>query len=158
MIIAIDFDGTCVTHEFPNIGKDIGAEPVLKWLIERGHKFILHTMRSGKHLKYAREWFKEHGIELYGVNENPSQYTWTDSPKPYAQVYIDDAALGCPLIINKDLSDRPYVDWRQVETFFRRIFQGETLIVGHTDLVLGGTDGDDDSVDCDDSSGGRDTA
>ena len=25
MIIAIDFDGTCVTHEYPKIGKDIGA-------------------------------------------------------------------------------------------------------------------------------------
>jgi hypothetical protein len=30
MDICIDFDGTCVTHEFPNIGKDIGAIPVLK--------------------------------------------------------------------------------------------------------------------------------
>ena len=30
MDIIIDFDGTCVTHEFPNIGKDIGAEKVLK--------------------------------------------------------------------------------------------------------------------------------
>ena len=27
MIIAIDFDGTCVTDEFPKIGKDIGAVP-----------------------------------------------------------------------------------------------------------------------------------
>lgn len=25
MIIAVDFDGTCVTHEFPKVGKDIGA-------------------------------------------------------------------------------------------------------------------------------------
>jgi hypothetical protein len=24
-IIAVDFDGTCVTHEYPSIGKDIGA-------------------------------------------------------------------------------------------------------------------------------------
>lgn len=24
--INIDFDGTCVTHEFPNVGKSIGAE------------------------------------------------------------------------------------------------------------------------------------
>ena len=32
MDIAIDFDGTCVTHEFPLVGKDIGAAPVLKAL------------------------------------------------------------------------------------------------------------------------------
>ncbi len=25
MIIAIDFDGTCVTHMYPKIGRDIGA-------------------------------------------------------------------------------------------------------------------------------------
>ena len=46
MIIAVDFDGTCVTHEFPKVGKDIGAVPVLKKLIEKGHKIILYTMRS----------------------------------------------------------------------------------------------------------------
>lgn len=32
MDIVIDFDGTCVTHEFPLVGKDIGAVPVLKKL------------------------------------------------------------------------------------------------------------------------------
>jgi len=33
MIIAIDFDGTCVTHDYPAIGKDIGAIRVLwQWL------------------------------------------------------------------------------------------------------------------------------
>ncbi len=46
MIIAIDFDGTCVTHAFPKIGKDIGSVPVLKALTEQGHKIILFTMRS----------------------------------------------------------------------------------------------------------------
>lgn len=35
MVIAVDFDGTCVTHEFPKIGKDIGAIPVLRELVER---------------------------------------------------------------------------------------------------------------------------
>jgi len=33
MEICIDFDGTCVTHEFPKVGKDIGAVPVLKKLV-----------------------------------------------------------------------------------------------------------------------------
>ena len=46
MIIAVDFDGTCVTHEFPEVGRDIGAVPVLKELVEKGHKIILYTMRS----------------------------------------------------------------------------------------------------------------
>ena len=30
MDILIDFDGTCVTHEFPKVGKNIGAEQLSK--------------------------------------------------------------------------------------------------------------------------------
>ena len=33
MVIALDFDGTVVTHEYPYIGEDIGAVPVLKELV-----------------------------------------------------------------------------------------------------------------------------
>ena len=46
MTINIDFDGTCVTHEFPNVGKSIGADKVLKRLVDNGHHLILFTMRS----------------------------------------------------------------------------------------------------------------
>ena len=41
MIIAVDFDGTCVTHKYPDIGEDIGAVPVLKELVDKGHRLIL---------------------------------------------------------------------------------------------------------------------
>ncbi|MCL2650303.1 MAG: hypothetical protein FWD60_04650 [Candidatus Azobacteroides sp.] len=125
MIIAIDFDGTCVTHEFPNIGDSIGAEPVLKELVGNGHQLILFTMRSdidapesdcedihsvgGKYLTDAVNWFKEIEIPLWGINENPEQKSWTHSPKPYANLYIDDSALGIPLVY--DLHELPYVDW-----------------------------------------------
>jgi hydroxymethylpyrimidine pyrophosphatase-like HAD family hydrolase len=47
LIIAVDFDGTCVTHEYPSMGKEIGAPEVLKQLVDRGHKLILFTMRDG---------------------------------------------------------------------------------------------------------------
>lgn len=114
MYIAIDFDGTCVTHDYPRIGKDIGAVTVLKRLVESGHKLILNTMRSGNELQDAIDWFNENGIELYGANENPAQKRWTQSPKVYAHLYIDDAALGCPLRMNSDLSERPFVDWEVV--------------------------------------------
>lgn len=40
MIIAVDFDGTCVTHEYPHIGKDIGAIPVLQQLTQEGHQLF----------------------------------------------------------------------------------------------------------------------
>lgn len=115
MTIAVDFDGTCVTHEYPRIGKDIGAAPILKQLVKNGHQLIVFTMRSGKYLDDAVKWFKENEITLYGINYNPSQIEWTTSPKAYAQLYIDDAALGCPLKGGLIVGERPYVDWISVE-------------------------------------------
>ena len=118
MYIGIDFDGTCVTHEYPYVGKDIGAVPVLKALVERGHKLILNTMRSdngnGNFLSDAVKWFEENNIELFGIQRNPTQDSWTSSPKVYANIYIDDAALGCPLVFDSEHSVRPYVDWVEV--------------------------------------------
>ena len=119
MYIAIDFDGTCVTHDYPRIGKEIGATKVLKRLVEAGHKLILNTMRSDKELQDAVNWFKKNGIELYGVNENPTQKRWTNSPKVYAHLYIDDAALGCPLKMDLSISDRPFVDWEAVSRLLK---------------------------------------
>jgi hypothetical protein len=111
--IAVDFDGTVVTHAYPHIGEDIDAVPVLKRLVKAGHSIILSTMRSGPELAEAVAWFKKHQIPLFGVNENPTQKSWTSSPKVYAQLLIDDTALGCPLIYID--GQRPFVDWATVE-------------------------------------------
>ena len=119
-VIAIDFDGTCVTHDYPNIGKDIGAIPVLQQLVYYGHRLILFTMRSGQELKEATNWCDINQIKLEGVNLNPSQATWTTSPKVYADLYIDDAALGCPLKYNGTLSNRPFVDWEKVKVLLQQ--------------------------------------
>lgn len=113
MIIALDFDGTVVTHEYPYVGDDIGAVPVLKELIAAGHQLILFTMRSGKLLDDALAWFERNGIELYAVNENPEQKSWTSSAKVHANIYIDDCALGCPIRF-EDGVRRPFVDWQKV--------------------------------------------
>ena len=113
MVIALDFDGTVVTHEYPYIGEDIGAVPVLKELVAAGHQLILFTMRSGKLLDDALAWFERNGIELYAVNENPEQVSWTSSAKVYANMYIDDCALGCPIRF-EDGVRRPFVDWKKV--------------------------------------------
>lgn len=119
MIIAIDFDGTCVTHDYPLVGKDIGAVPVLQKLVKIGHQLILWTMRSGTALEDAVDWFNKNNIPLYGIQINPTQEKWTSSPKAYAQLYIDDAALGCPLVYNIEYSSRPYVDWKKIEQYFK---------------------------------------
>lgn len=117
MYIAVDFDGTCVTHDYPNVGKNIGAVPVLQALDYNGHKIILNTMRSGKELEDAKDWFMINHIDLFGANVNPTQKSWTDSPKVYAHLYIDDAAMGCFLCYDPNFHSRPYVDWKETTRY-----------------------------------------
>lgn len=117
MVIILDFDGTCVTHDYPKVGKDIGAVPILKKIVENGHKIILFTMRpyNNNLLQDAIDWFKENDIPLYGIQKNPNQSRWTDSPKAHGDIIIDDTALGCPLKTDFELSNTPFVDWEKVD-------------------------------------------
>jgi hypothetical protein len=121
MVICLDFDGSCVTHEYPIIGKDIGAIPVLKKIVENGHNLVLFTMRSGKTLDEAVDWFKNNDIPLYGIQENPTQKTWTSSPKAYGQLYIDDAALGAPIKFDFLHSSNPFLDWNKIEDMLKHM-------------------------------------
>lgn len=114
LIVAVDFDGTCVTHEYPRIGRSIGAEPVLRRLILEGARLILWTIRGGEELEDAVQWFADAEIELWGINQNPEQATWSNSSKVYAKLYIDDAALGAPLKAGLQ-SERPFIDWPRVQ-------------------------------------------
>lgn len=127
-VICVDFDGTVVTHKYPEIGDEVpNAVKWLKRFQSMGCKLILNTMRSNGRepldkngkiqpidvLTEAAHWFDERGISLYGINVNPTQKQWTQSPKVYGNIYIDDAAAGCPLIYPLD-GGRPYVDWDTV--------------------------------------------
>ncbi len=126
LTILIDFDGTTVTHEFPAIGKDIGAAPVLRELVAAGHQLILWTMRcdhtepptsddpdihpvGGNYLSEAVKWFKDRNIPLYGINVNPTQHTWTTSRKAYGTLCIDDINLGARL--SKIAHLKPFIHW-----------------------------------------------
>ena len=119
-IIAVDFDGTIVTHAYPNIGREVpNAIRVLTKLQEQGTQLILWTMRSGDRLDEAVRYCEEKGITFWGINQNPAQSEWTSSPKAYAPIYIDDAALGCPTLFDKE-TNRPMVNWRDVEAILIR--------------------------------------
>ena len=126
LTILVDFDGTCCTHEFPAIGKDIGAAPVLRELVSAGHQLILWTMRcdhteppvtddpdihpvGGNYLSEAVKWFEDRNIPLYGINTNPTQASWTSSPKAYGTLCIDDINLGARL--SKIAHFRPFINW-----------------------------------------------
>lgn len=132
--INIDFDGTCVTHNFPDIGKDIGAQYVLKELVTNNIGLILFTMRCDNNdyqhpdgsikndgLTKAIKWFEQNNISLYGIQTNPTQHSWTSSPKSYAPYMIDDSALGCPLLNIPKISPRPFVDWCEVTWILYRL-------------------------------------
>jgi len=125
MIICVDFDGTIVVHEFPEIGPPVsGAFEWMKMWQEAGAKLILWTMRSDGRtgpgcenapvLTEAVEFCRRNGVEFHAVNENPTQASWTQSPKVYANLYVDDAAYGCPLRGSGKAGGRPVVDWSVV--------------------------------------------
>ncbi len=122
VVICVDFDGTCVTNEYPEIGKDVpNCIEVLKKLNEKKVNIILLTQRDGKKLTDAVEWFKKNDIKLYGINDNPSQNSWSKSRKVYADLYIDDRNLGCPITLHRSLSDKVFVDWKKVEKILKEM-------------------------------------
>jgi hypothetical protein len=100
MIIATDFDGTIVTHEYPKIGNELPfAIDTLKLLIQEHHRVILWTVREGRLLDEAVEWCRERGVEFYAVNrdypeEDPLHLTDGFSRKIKADLFIDDRNLG----------------------------------------------------------------
>lgn len=94
MKIAVDFDGTIVTHEYPQIGREIPfAIDVLKRLqSEEHHQLILWTVRTGDLLDDAVNFCRERGLEFYAVNKNDPEEEITDETprKLSAEIFIDD--------------------------------------------------------------------
>lgn len=98
MIIAVDFDGTIVEHEYPRIGAEIPfAIDTLKKLQEERHRIILWTVREGDLLDEAIEYCRKRGLEFYAVNKDFPEETPNDnkySRKLKADIFIDDRNLG----------------------------------------------------------------
>jgi len=97
MKIAVDFDGTIVEHEYPDIGKEkLFAFETLCELQKQNHQLILWTVRMGKDLDDAVQFCREKGIEFYAVNKNypEEDYDETISRKIQADIYIDDRNIG----------------------------------------------------------------
>ena len=95
--IAVDFDGTIVDHEYPEIGKEkLFAFQTLKELEKLGARLILWTFRTGKELDEAIEYCRMNGIEFYAVNKNYPEEIVDDttSRKINVDIYIDDKNIG----------------------------------------------------------------
>lgn len=118
--ILVDFDSTMViTDKYPNIvGENKPCISVMKKWINGGVGIILWTIRSGKSLDDAVNWCKEQGLELYGINKNPTQHKWSNSPKIYGVLRVDDANVGTKLI--HDDKYRPRVDWEYIDKHYTK--------------------------------------
>ena len=95
--IAVDFDGTLVEDDYPNIGKEklFAFETLLK-LQEKGHRIILWTYRSGRTLDDAIFFCKERGVHFYAVNKSfpEEEFDQGYSRKINADLFIDDRNIG----------------------------------------------------------------
>ena len=99
MIIAVDFDGTIVEHEYPAIGKEVpfAIETLKKLQYEDYHRLILWTVRTGRLLDEAVEYCRQRGLEFYAVNKNYPEEEFDEtiiSRKLNAELYIDDRNWG----------------------------------------------------------------
>src|SRR5690606_1858850 len=96
MVIAVDFDGTIVEHEYPAIGKPIPfAIETLLQLQKDKHKLILWTVREGDLLQEAIDYCEERGLYFYAANANyPGEDRGKASRKLEADLFIDDPNLG----------------------------------------------------------------
>lgn len=96
-IAAVDFDGTLVADEYPNIGrKNEELFQRLYWLREHDWKLILWTSRDGSLLDDAVKYCKQQGLTFDAINENLPELVAifnNDTRKVYADVYIDDKAV-----------------------------------------------------------------
>jgi hypothetical protein len=96
MVIAVDFDGTIVEHEYPNIGKAIPfAIETLLQLQKEGHILLMWTVRDGETLQEAVNYCDRKGLKFHAVNKNhPDEDVSNSSRKLNADLYIDDRNLG----------------------------------------------------------------
>jgi len=95
--IAVDFDGTLVEHQYPEIGKEkLFAFETLREMQKKGFKLILWTVRSGEMLEEAVEFCRNKGVEFYAVNKNYPEEVIDDGfvRKIEADIYIDDRNVG----------------------------------------------------------------
>lgn len=95
-VIAVDFDGTLCTRNWPGIGEP--NRELIGQLIEereKGTAVILFTCREKKLLKDAVKWCRDQGLEFDEVNRNIRERIKAyrnDSRKISADIYIDDRA------------------------------------------------------------------
>jgi hypothetical protein len=97
MIIAVDFDGTIVEHEYPRIGRPIpfAIEVLKKLQREERHTLLLWTVREGELLRRAVDYCAQQGLTFYAINKNYPEEQLGDKPRKLsADLFIDDKGIS----------------------------------------------------------------
>jgi hypothetical protein len=89
------------------------AVRVLKRMQNAGHILILHTCRADEPFDEAKAWLEDRGLQFAYFNEN--QMFESGSRKIYGHWHIDDHNLGSPLIHDRSIHPRAFVDWLAIE-------------------------------------------
>lgn len=95
--LSIDFDGTIVVSDYPNIGRLMtnARETINEWY--KDHTIIINTCRSGVFLDDCRHFLAENDIKYHFLNENDTELIegyGMDTRKMSADVYFDDKSVG----------------------------------------------------------------
>lgn len=105
-VIAIDFDGTIVKHNFPGIGELMeGAKEVINEWYDKGYYILVWTCRNNHEpdhpewdqapISAVRQFLIDNGVKFHGINQQqPGLGFYLESRKIFANVYIDDRNLG----------------------------------------------------------------
>ena len=128
MKIYLDFDGTVVEHQYPNIGiYNEGCFEVIKKLQKAGHRIILNTYRANLEngtleaaINYLNFWAIEKGFvvieEFEKVKLEPHPWDWNYF-KTNDLIYIDDICIRIPLKPATE-AKYPIVDWEKLDQEF----------------------------------------
>lgn len=98
LTLAIDFDGTIVTNDYPEVGtlKPNVVETIQK-LYAEGYTILINTCRTGVYEKDAIQCLKKNKIPYHAINENLPEVVMqypAEARKLSADLYIDDRNLG----------------------------------------------------------------
>lgn len=115
MVIAIDFDGTIVEDEYPEIGEPkLFVFESLQQMIEHRHQLILWTTREGRRLQEAVEFCRKNGVEFYAVNKSYPDERFED---------MESRKIICDLFVsNKNFGGMP--GWGEVWQEIQRLESG----------------------------------
>ena len=123
-IFAIDFDGTIVEHEFPDIGPEKPyALETMRSLQKVGHKIIIWTCRTDVALDAMEAWLKKQNFTPDAINKNINNLDYA-FPKVYADVYLDDRSFP------------PFSNWRSVQRqFLHEVYLDDTKVLSALELA-----------------------